>query len=175
MPPSDWLIAVAEAAPARPKGSTAVKSASSTMLAIPAITVTISPSWGRSAVMKKLWNSYCSIKAGSAGSIMRAYSTQFSSISPLAPSQTAMGRIKIKPKAPRTTPKATVTYTKRENNRRARSLSPSPMVRAIRALPPAPNINPTVPSIISTGMIKFTAAKGGLPTKLDTKKPSTTP
>ena len=68
-----------------------------------------------------------------------------------------------------------MTYTKREKSRRAPASSPWPMVRAIRALPPAPNMKPTVPSIISTGMIKLTAAKGVLPTKFDTKKPSTTP
>ena len=45
----------------------------------------------------------------------------------------------------------------------------------MRALPPVPNINPAQPRMISTGKMKFTAAKGVFPAKLDTKKPSTTP
>ncbi len=43
------------------------------------------------------------------------------------------------------------------------------------ALPPAPNMNPTAPSTIRKGMIKFTAVKGFFPAKLDTKYPSATP
>ena len=46
---------------------------------------------------------------------------------------------------------------------------------ATMALPPVPNINPTAASSIRKGIIKFTAAKGVLPAKLDTKNPSTTP
>ena len=46
---------------------------------------------------------------------------------------------------------------------------------AISALPPVPNIKPKAPSTIMKGYIKFTAAKGVLPAKLDTKYPSTTP
>jgi len=38
-----------------------------------------------------------------------------------------------------------------------------------------PNINPTEPKIIKKGIIKLTAVKDVFPTKLDTKKPSTTP
>ena len=62
-----------------------------------------------------------------------------------------------------------------ENSLWALSLSPAPMVMAMRALPPVPNMKPTVPRIIRKGMMKFTAAKGVFPTKFDTKKPSTTP
>ena len=62
-----------------------------------------------------------------------------------------------------------------EKSRFARTGSPSPSVLAISALPPAPNIKPTAPSTMSTGRMKFTAAKALLPTKLETKKPSTTP
>ena len=62
-----------------------------------------------------------------------------------------------------------------ENRRFASSGLPSPMVLAIKAPPPVPNKNPTHPRIIKKGMMKFTAAKGDFPTKLETKKPSTTP
>ena len=48
------------------------------------------------------------------------------------------------------------------------------MVFETRALPPAPNMKPMEPSIIKTGMMKLTAAKDVFPTKLETKKPSTT-
>lgn len=42
------------------------------------------------------------------------------------------------------------------------------------ALPPVPIMNPTVPSPISTGMMRLTAANGVLPVKFDTNRPSTT-
>ena len=48
-------------------------------------------------------------------------------------------------------------------------------VFATSAVPPVPNIKPTVETIIEKGMMRFTAAKGVFPAKLDTKKPSTTP
>jgi hypothetical protein len=62
-----------------------------------------------------------------------------------------------------------------ENIFRAFSSCPSPKVLAISALHPVPNINPNVPTTIRKSIIKLTAAKGILPTKLDMKKPSTTP
>lgn len=43
---------------------------------------------------------------------------------------------------------------------------PSPSCLAISALPPVPNMKPTMPRIISTGMMKLTAAKAVLPVKL---------
>ncbi len=43
------------------------------------------------------------------------------------------------------------------------------------ALPPAPNMKPTVPRISTAGMMRLTAAKAVLPAKLEMKKPSTTP
>ena len=51
----------------------------------------------------------------------------------------------------------------------------SPSFFAISALPPVPNMKPGQPRIIRTGMMKLTAAKGVLPAKFETKKPSTTP
>ena len=47
------------------------------------------------------------------------------------------------------------------------------MVIAMSALPPVPNMKPNAPRIISTGMMKLTAAKAVLLVKLETKKPST--
>ena len=43
------------------------------------------------------------------------------------------------------------------------------------AVPPVPNMKPTVATIIRKGMIRLTALKGMSPAKLDTKKPSTMP
>ena len=83
--------------------------------------------------------------------------------------------IKAKPIAASATPQAIEEYTISEKILLALSLSPSPMVFAISAPPPVPNIKPTQPRIISTGIIKFTAAKAVSPAKLDTKNPSTTP
>ena len=74
-----------------------------------------------------------------------------------------------------TAPQAADTYTNRENSLFAFSESPSPIVLAISALPPVPNMNPMEPRIIRNGIIKLTAAKGVFPTKFETKKPSTTP
>ena len=51
---------------------------------------------------------------------------------------------------------------------------PSPSVLATSAEPPVPSMNPTAPSTISRGIIRLMAANGVLPTKLDTKMPSTT-
>ena len=42
--------------------------------------------------------------------------------------------------------------------------SPSPKVKATKALPPAPNINPIAEKSITNGKIRFNAAKGVLPT-----------
>ena len=100
----DWLMAVAAAAPTSPQRSTPTNRASSAILATPAATVTASPSFGFSAVMKKLWNSYCRINAGSTARMMRPYTTQLSSISPSAPSHAPTGRIATMPSAPITMP-----------------------------------------------------------------------
>ena len=66
-------------------------------------------------------------------------------------------------------------YTNREKYRLPFSRSPSPKVLATMAVPPVPNISPTVDRIIRNGMMRFRAAKGVFPAKLDTKNPSTTP
>ena len=52
-------------------------------------------------------------------------------------------------------------------------LSPSPRVFATTADPPVPKIKPMVESIIKKGIIKFSAANGVFPAKLETKNPST--
>ena len=74
-----------------------------------------------------------------------------------------------------TIPQAADTYINKENSFLALSKSPSPMVFEMSALPPVPNIKPMEPRIIRNGMMKLTAAKGVLPTKFETKNPSTTP
>ena len=79
------------------------------------------------------------------------------------------------PNTASTAPTAAATYTNREKHRLARSLSPSPKDLATMAEPPVPNISPTVDRIMRNGQARFTAAKGVLPAKLDTKNPSTTP
>ena len=92
-----------------------------------------------------------------------------------APNAIATGRRKTKPIAENAAPIRIAVSTRSEKISFARLLSPSPSVRATSALPPVPNIKPTVDRIISSGKIRFTAAKGVLPAKLDTKNPSTTP
>ena len=48
-------------------------------------------------------------------------------------------------------------------------------VNLIMPLPPVPSIKPTVPSSCGSGMMRLTAAKAVLPTKLETHSPSTMP
>ena len=50
---------------------------------------------------------------------------------------------------------------------------PSPSVLAMSALPPVPIIKPTAASAMMTGKMRFSAANEFLPTKFETKKPST--
>ena len=54
IPPTVWLIAVADAAPATPHRKTAINRASRIMLDTPETNVVQSPSCGRSAVTRKL-------------------------------------------------------------------------------------------------------------------------
>ena len=75
------------------------------MFVTPAATVEMRPSFGFSAVMKKLWNSICKINAGFANRIILPYITQSSSICPSAPRAAATGRRKIMPSAETATPK----------------------------------------------------------------------
>ena len=75
----------------------------------------------------------------------------------------------------KTIPAARVSWIIMEKYRLAFSRSPSPMVFATSALPPVPIIKPNPPRIIMNGITRLMAAKGTLPTKLDTNSPSTTP
>ncbi len=79
------------------------------------------------------------------------------------------------PTAATATPIARVTTISMENSALALSRLPSPSVLATSALPPVPIMKPSAPKAIRNGMIRLIAAKGVLPTKLDTKRPSTTP
>ena len=173
-PPTAWLIIVARAAPATPQRSPPTSSASSAALVSPAPTVIYRPSFGFSAATKKLWKTFCKIKQGLAARMIRAYSTQFSSISPSAPSAAAMGRAKTAPSAPTSAPHTAAAQTRKEKYRLASSGLSSPMVFATMAEPPVPIMNPGAPVTISSGMIRFTAAKAVFPAKLDTNTPSTT-
>ena len=67
---------------------------------------------------------------------------------------------KIILKTATTKPVMKVENTTREKIFCAFSLFPSPIVLAIRALPPVPNIKPIAPTIIKNGMIKLMAANG---------------
>ncbi len=144
------------------------------MLVSPAPTITSRPSLGLSAETKKLWNTFCRMKKGLAARIIRAYSTQYSSISPSAPSAREMGRASRTPAREMTAPPTAEAATSREKYWLASSGFPSPIVLATIALPPVPTMKPRVPRIIMTGYTRFRAAKGVLPTKLDTNRPSTT-
>ena len=98
------------------------------------------------------------------------YTMHSESIVPSAPSNSATGRSKICPSSANTRPQAQDTQISMEKIRLALCVFPSPIVLAIRAPPPVPNIKPMHPSITRKGMMKFTAANAVLPTKLDTKK-----
>jgi len=67
----DWLIAVAAAAPTTPRRKTAIKYASRIIFVSPDAMVIRSPSCGRSATTKKLWNTFCSIKGIRASRMIR--------------------------------------------------------------------------------------------------------
>ena len=174
-PPTHWLRPVAMAAPATPHLNTAMNRASSTMLVRPAATVTFRPSLGFSAAMKKLWNTFCSMKANVKPVTMRPYSTQSSIMASVAPKNRETGRMKTMPAADSTAPSASVNSTIMENVRLALSGSPSPRILDTRAVPPVPSMKPMPPRIITKGITRFTEAKAVLPTKLDTNSPSTTP
>ena len=64
---------------------------------------------------------------------------------------------------------AAVEKIAREKYRLALSLSRKPKVFATMALPPVPNMKPTVAIIIRNGKIRFSAAKGVFPAKFETK------
>ena len=71
---------------------------------------------------------------------------------------------KTKQMNPTTIDTASVTYTISEKNSLASSFFPSPSVMETTALPPVPAMNPRVPTPISTGITRFSAAKGVFPT-----------
>ena len=79
------------------------------------------------------------------------------------------------PTADSTIPSSKVNSTSMEKVRWASSFLPSPSSLDTSAVPPVPIIKPMPPRIITKGITRFTAAKGVLPTKLDTNRPSTTP
>ena len=106
---------------------------------------------------------------------VRAYVTQFASISSSAPRNLATGSANTIPSTDSVTPSMNVRYIIIENPRRACSSFFSPRHFATSALPPVPIMNPTPPSIIRNGITRFTEANAVLPTKFDTKYPSTTP
>jgi len=94
---------------------------------------------------------------------MVPYSRLFSSSSPSAPISRAKGRRNSSPTAVSTRPQRMEAKTVMEKSLSAFSALPSPMVLAIDAPPPVPNMKPTPPRIIRKGIIRFTAAKGVLP------------
>ena len=61
-PPTAIPVIVAYAAQASPSLKTPISSQSRNMFVTPAATVTYSPSFGFSTVIKKLWNTYCKVK-----------------------------------------------------------------------------------------------------------------
>ena len=73
----------------------------------------------------------------------------------------------------RIAPPTASTTTSMEKIPFASSFLPSPSVLAMSALPPVPIIKPKAASAMMTGKMRFSAAKGFLPTKFETKKPST--
>ena len=173
--PTIWLIPVASAAPNTPSFNTYMNRKSKNILVNPASSETTSPSFGFSATTRKLWKAFCRNNAVSITSSVLPYITQSSAILPLAPSTTAIGRINIIPITDSATPDTMQRYISIEKYSLAFSFLPSPSVFDTMALPPVPIINPTEPSIITTGIIRLTAANASLPTKLDTNTPSTTP
>ena len=115
------------------------------------------------------------MKNGRPRRTIRPYFTAYISISPSAPNKRPIGSIKIMPRAARITPPRAVAIIIKVKYSLARSLSPRPMVFATMAVPPVPSMKPKPPRIIIRGKIMLIAAKGVLPTKFDTKRPSTTP
>lgn len=107
--------------------------------------------------------------------LIRAYRTQYGRSSSVAPRKSATLVTRRFPTIVKTKPTAMTVYIIREKISFARFLLPVPSVTATSALPPEPSIKPTAEKIMIYGMIRLRAAKGVAPTKLDTKKPSTTP
>lgn len=79
------------------------------------------------------------------------------------------------PTADSTRPSSRVNSTIMEKVCCASSSLPSPSSLETRAVPPVPIMKPMPPRIMTKGMTRLMAAKGVLPTKLETNRPSTTP
>lgn len=77
-------------------------------------------------------------------------------------------------KAERRAPPATTVRIRVVKYCRALTGSPMPMARATSALPPVPSMKPKAPTIMVRGKMMFTAARALSPTRLETKRPSTT-
>ena len=151
MPPTIWLMTVADAAPTMPPRSTPTSRKSSTMLVRPASTVKARPSFGFSEVMKKLWKKNCIIKAVWNTSRMRPYIRQFGSSSGVAPSNWAAGSSRNQPMMVETMPITIVEAASIENRLSACFLSPVPSVMATSALPPVPTMKPRQPNACRNG------------------------
>ena len=141
----------------------------------PARSVTASPSFGFSATTRKLWKAFCRKRPVIIKNTVLPYIMQLLAISPVAPRSSASGFIKIIPMAERITPLTIQRYMSIEKYSLAFSSFFSPRVLDTMALPPVPTIKPVEPSIIITGIIRFTAANASLPTQFDTNTPSTMP
>ena len=83
--------------------------------------------------------------------------------SPSAPMNSATGRSRKNPSTASTTPHSADTVIISVNISFALSCFRSPMVLAIGAPPPVPNMKPTQPSTSSSGIIRLTAANAVLP------------
>ncbi len=107
--------------------------------------------------------------------VIRPYNTQSGSIEGVAPKNKDTGRMTNIPPILRKSPRIMVNKINIVKVWFALSFFPHPSSIATRALPPVPIINPIPPRIITNGMTRFRAAKGVLPTKSDTNRPSITP
>ena len=121
------------------------------MLAMPATTMTQSPTLGLPAAVNRLWKVSCNMKKGSENARMLPYTTHSSSSDPSAPNAPATDPTATNTTTPHAMPTMSVAYTISENSPRARLSSPSPIVLATSAVPPVPNMYPSAPSIMNSG------------------------
>ena len=118
------------------------------------------------------WKAIWIIYRGMTISTIRPYVTQYSIICSSAPSIRLIGLMSIMKRMVSMIPMMNSVFTIMEKVRQARSLSPWPRIMATRALPPVPNMRPIAPVIIMAGQIRLRAAKGVVPVKFDTNRPS---
>ena len=130
----------------------------------PAEIITASPSFGFSAVTKKLWKTFCSMKNGMEIKQILPYSMQLSSSSPEAPRKLATLGTNKAPSNEKITPNIAVTYTSMEKYSFASFFLPSPRVLPTSALPPVPIIKPSAEIAIRRGRIRLMEARAVLPT-----------